>query len=180
MEIYTQHLVLRDLRDSDYPAIREFESMPETHHFEKVNVPEEKATRDELEAALNWAKEIPRTHYKLGVTIRPHNIVRGRVSLSLGNAELDQWEIGWVIHPEVWSQGIASEAAEATLAFAFRELHARRVVAYCNALNTASYRVMEKIGMTRESLRKGARWWNGAWVDEYVYAVTDKDWKMDK
>ena len=53
-------------------------------------------------------------------------------------------------------------------------------MAYCNALNTASYRVMEKIGMTRESLRKGARWWNGAWVDEYVYAVLDKDWKKDE
>jgi RimJ/RimL family protein N-acetyltransferase len=57
-------------------------------------------------------------------------------------------EIGWFIERALWGQGLASEGAEAALCFAFDTLGIKRVIGVYNDQNTASGRVMEKIGMT--------------------------------
>jgi RimJ/RimL family protein N-acetyltransferase len=57
-------------------------------------------------------------------------------------------EIGWFIERALWGQGLASEGAEAALGFAFETLGIERVIGIYNGQNTASGRVMEKIGMT--------------------------------
>ena len=61
-------------------------------------------------------------------------------------------ELGWVFHKDYWGQGFASEAAEALVAYAVRELNLRHFIAHCDAENTGSYRVMEKHGMTRTAV----------------------------
>ncbi len=58
----------------------------------------------------------------------------------------------------------ASEAAQATLEYGFKEMKLHRIIATCQPQNTPSYRVMEKIGMRREGyFRKciphGNEWW---------------------
>lgn len=59
-------------------------------------------------------------------------------------------EIGWRIAPDFWGQGYASEAARATLAFAFETLRLPEIVALTVPANTRSIRVMEAIGMRRD------------------------------
>jgi len=57
-------------------------------------------------------------------------------------------EIGWRLLPQYWGQGLATEAAQATLDYGFRTWNFSRVIAVAQAPNRASIRVMEKIGMT--------------------------------
>lgn len=59
-------------------------------------------------------------------------------------------EVGWRLVPDAWGQGLAPEAARASLAFAFGVLAADEVVAMTSARNTKSRRVMDKLGMTRD------------------------------
>lgn len=177
MELDTERLVLRDLRDSDYAAIREIMASEIAQKYEASTVPEEAAIRAEHDEILRMATENPRTNYKWGVTIRPLDVVKGRLSLVQSNALIHEWEIGWAIHPDHWSKGYASEAAREVLRFAFEQLKAHRVVAFCHHQNAASYRVMEKIGLRREGLLRGTRWWNNQWTDEYVYGMLEKDWQ---
>lgn len=61
-------------------------------------------------------------------------------------------ELGWVFHKDCWGQGFASEAAGALLEYAVRELKIRHFIAHCDAENPGSYRVMEKLGMTRTAV----------------------------
>jgi ribosomal-protein-alanine N-acetyltransferase len=49
--------------------------------------------------------------------------------------------------PAWWSNGLATEAARALIAFGFQEPGFDRVIASADAANTASLRVMEKAGM---------------------------------
>jgi ribosomal-protein-alanine N-acetyltransferase len=175
MELHSQRLSLREFRQNDFEAVREFESNPETHRYERA-VPEVSATRAYIDRAVAWSRENPRSHYRLAVTLVPEDLVRGRVSLTLNNAEIREWEMGWAVHFRYWGNGYATEAARAVLGFAFGELRAHRVVAFCNALNTASTRVMDKIGMQPEGRLRETRWWNGGWADEFVYAILDRDW----
>lgn len=59
-------------------------------------------------------------------------------------------EVGWRLHPDHWGHGYASEAATASLDFAFDEAGLHEVVAFTTTVNTRSQAVMQRIGMTRD------------------------------
>ncbi len=175
MELKTQRLILREFRQSDFEAVREYENDPETHRFER-EIPGNEAIQAQLDNALTWSRENPRTHYCFAITLQPEDIVRGRLSLALNISDIREWEIGWTVHFDCRGNGYATEAAKRVLAFAFGELHVHRVVAFCNVLNIASTLVMNKIGMQQDGRLRETRWWNGGWQDEFVYAILDRDW----
>ncbi|WP_426593364.1 GNAT family N-acetyltransferase [Cellulomonas sp. McL0617] len=56
-------------------------------------------------------------------------------------------EIGWRLARGAWGRGLATEGARAVLAFAFDDAGLDRVVSVCHVENTASERVMTKLGM---------------------------------
>jgi ribosomal-protein-alanine N-acetyltransferase len=62
----------------------------------------------------------------------------------------DEIELGWVIVPERWGQGLATELARASLEVAFSALALEEVIAYTQPDNFASRRVMEKSGFAFE------------------------------
>jgi ribosomal-protein-alanine N-acetyltransferase len=57
-------------------------------------------------------------------------------------------EIDWRLAPELWGNGLATEAAFAVLKHGIDTLGFRRVIATVQAANLASIRVIEKLGMT--------------------------------
>ena len=59
-------------------------------------------------------------------------------------------EVAWRLAPQHWGQGYATEAALASLSFAFGVLHLEEVLAWTTPANRPSRRVMEKLGMTRD------------------------------
>jgi [ribosomal protein S5]-alanine N-acetyltransferase len=72
--------------------------------------------------------------------------IGARAMLVEGTMEV---ELGWVVHPDHWGQGYAVELAAPARDLAFsRGLNS--VVALTQPFNTASLRVMEKLGMTYE------------------------------
>jgi ribosomal-protein-alanine N-acetyltransferase len=59
----------------------------------------------------------------------------------------DDPELMYGLAPAFWGRGLATEAALAVLAYAFGALGLRRVTAATDVPNTASARVMERLGM---------------------------------
>jgi RimJ/RimL family protein N-acetyltransferase len=82
-----------------------------------------------------------------------------------------QGEVGFVITPAHQGHGYAAEAATALLALAFHDLGLHRVIGRCDPRNTASARVMERMGMRREAHFVQNEIFKGEWSDEYVYAM---------
>ncbi|WEK45514.1 MAG: GNAT family N-acetyltransferase [Candidatus Andeanibacterium colombiense] len=58
-------------------------------------------------------------------------------------------QIGWTIHPGHWGKGYATEAAQAMLKRAFGHFDAPVVYGQTSQTNVPSWRLMEKLGMTR-------------------------------
>ncbi len=89
-----------------------------------------------------------------------------------------QAELGWVIDPAHAGQGYATEAAAALLRICFEDLGLRRVTAQCFADNVASWRLMEKLGMRREThtVRESLHR-SGAWLDGLAYAILAEEWR---
>ena len=88
-----------------------------------------------------------------------------------------QAELGWVLHPGHAGQGYATEAVRALLRLCFAGLGLRRVTATCFADNDASWRLMERVGMRREShtVRDNLHR-SGEWLDGFVYALLADEW----
>jgi ribosomal-protein-alanine N-acetyltransferase len=58
-------------------------------------------------------------------------------------------EVGWRLAFDHWGKGYATEAAQAALDFAFDELRLEQVVSMTVEPNRRSWRLMERLGMTR-------------------------------
>lgn len=178
MQLTTQRLILRDFRESDFDALRALEAHPSTYHYEETN-PSEEVTRLQLEKMIEQQNETQRKYYRFGITIPPQDVVKGRIALVHTNHSICEWEIGWAIHPDEWGKGLATEAARSMLGFAFEKLDAHRVIAVSHASNQVSIRIMEKLSMTREGHLRETRQWHGAWSDDVIYSILDREWGND-
>ena len=63
-------------------------------------------------------------------------------------------ELGYWLGADAWGHGYATEAASALLDFGFTELGLSRVYAHVLEGNAASVRVLEKLGMINEGIRR--------------------------
>ncbi len=149
MELITPRLLLREFRQTDLDSLTAYASQPELRRYEK-GLPERESSLIFLERIIRRAAEKPRKHYCLAITVPPVDKVIGYISLNGQNSEIKEWEIGWSIGLQDWGKGYASEAAPQMLGYAFHDLLAHSVVAFCHEKNTASVKVMEKIGMKKE------------------------------
>ena len=78
-------------------------------------------------------------------------------------------EIGYLLHPDVWGQGIMTAAVAQICPLAFAALDLLRITGLVYAPNTASRRVLEKSGFVQEGLLRQAVWKNGQAWDLAVY-----------
>lgn len=83
-------------------------------------------------------------------------------------AGVEEVELGWVIRPDRWGNGYATEAAAAWLDRAFGPLGLDRVVSMIRRENVASRRVAERLGMSVD----GNAFWNDASHLMYVLRRT--------
>lgn len=84
-------------------------------------------------------------------------------------------ELGYCLSRKYWNQGLITEAAYEVLRFAFNRVGFTRVKARHDVINSASGRVLEKLGMHDIGLLKRVcRNAQGGWIDCRVYTI-DKD-----
>jgi RimJ/RimL family protein N-acetyltransferase len=152
-----------------------------------------------LEPVARWMGSAPQTRDEYGGTfLDPARLATtlvfeldGRVIGDLMLEVQDMWsqteveaqakgvqaEIGWTLDPAFGGHGYATEAAAALLRICFEQLGLRRVIALCFADNEASWRLMERLGMRREthavqdSLHRSR-----GWLDGYGYALLADEW----
>jgi ribosomal-protein-alanine N-acetyltransferase len=66
--------------------------------------------------------------------------------------ETGETEVGYGFVREFWGRGLGFECARAWLEFGFTEKKLERIVAVAVPENAGSWRIMEKLGMTREKV----------------------------
>ncbi len=112
----------------------------------------------------------------LAITDRETGRLVGAVALATSSAQ-GRAELGYWVGVDYWGRGFATEASRALVNHAFTTLGLRRVVAHCLTRNEGSWRVMEKLGMTREGhLRQHVVKWDVA-EDIWLYGVLRDEWK---
>jgi RimJ/RimL family protein N-acetyltransferase len=104
------------------------------------------------------------------ITLRSDGMLVGAVGLAI-NQRFDRAELGYWIGASYWNQGYCTEAAKAVLLYAFEELGVNRVQATHLTRNSASRRVMQKLGMQHEGrLRQYVKKWD-IYEDLEMYSI---------
>jgi RimJ/RimL family protein N-acetyltransferase len=89
-----------------------------------------------------------------------------------------QAELGWVLHPDHGGLGYATEAVRELVRLGFEDLGLRRLTANCFADNTASQRLMERLGMRRETYTvRESLHRSGEWLDGMGFALLAEEWR---
>jgi RimJ/RimL family protein N-acetyltransferase len=178
LKFANHRLQLREFCPTDLDSLVAYAIQSEMRRYEK-GLPDRESAHIFLEQSIQKASASPRQHYCLAITLASENKIIGHVSLTSQNPDICEWEIGWAVQFSDWGKGYATEAAYLMLGFAFGQLKAHRVVAFSHTENSASVKVMEKIGMKQEGHLRQTRWFNGRWADEYVYGILESDFKND-
>jgi RimJ/RimL family protein N-acetyltransferase len=171
--IHTHRLALRPFTRDDLDAVLTYVSDPDVVRYLYWEVATDRgAARKMLDGKVgHWSLSDPGQSLVLAVELLDGGGLIGEVVLKWLSREHRQGEVGFVITPAHQGHGYAVEAASALLTLAFDDLGLHRVIGRCDARNTASATVMEKLGMRREAHFVQNEIFKGEWSDEYVYAL---------
>jgi|SRR4051812_23383983 ribosomal-protein-alanine N-acetyltransferase len=101
----------------------------------------------------------------------------GWCSLTRWNPDYRSASITYCLDDAAWGNGYATEAARALLQWAFDTLDLNRVQAEADTRNTASARVLEKLGFVREGTLREDCIVNGEVSDSWVFGLIRRDWR---
>ena len=174
MQITTSRLLLRPFFASDWPCLHEYLSDPEVVRFEPYEPFQEEESRREAE---NRSKNPG----FLAVCVKNDGTLIGNVCqfpTRSGNVE-----IGYVFHRKFWGQGYACEAVAALVDALFQQPEVHRVFAECNPQNTASEKLLRRLGLRREAwLKQNESFATNTvtgepiWQDTVIYAILREEW----
>lgn len=147
-EIKTERLLLRPLDLSDLDGMHEYASDKENTMY-MYHLPRkiQETAKFLSSVTKEWKKDIP-SFYEFAIELDGKLI--GSISVYL-NDNRDSGDLGWILNKKYWNNGYATEAAMALKDFTINILHAKKLTANCDYRNTASSRVIEKIGLKLES-----------------------------
>lgn len=148
--IETRRLLLRPWREADKPVFHELANtprmmahfggpVPHTRHYEIIDAQIEQQARF---GHCMWAVELRATGELAGVC-------GVRVGGHRGTPVEQELEIGWRIGEAWWGQGIAREAAEASMAWGWANTDWPRIAAWTVIGNERSWGLMQRLGMSR-------------------------------
>lgn len=142
MNIHTKRLHLRGFLASDYLDLYEYLSDPETVRYEPYE------PYSLIQCKRLAAKRVYDDSF-IAVCLGKGGKMIG--NLYLEKSEDGSYELGYIINPLYRRKGYAEEASLALMSYCFIELGAREVFARCCTENTASYSLMEKLGMHKSA-----------------------------
>ena len=173
IELRTERLLLRPYLETDAADVFAYAQLEEWSRHLLPKVPYPYAREDAVEfvahtLATPWAEA---ANWAL--------VLEGQV---IGGASLEPSEaagvaeFGYGLAPEHWGRGLMTEAAGAIVRYRFEIRGFEILVARAEVSNTGSWRVMERLGMSRERIgtRIGR---DGTPVDEVHYRLLREDWR---
>ena len=176
MLIETERLLLREVEEPDFDAIHDYASDPEVVQYVPWGPNTERVTRDFIENCITKAEADPRLEYVLAVVPKRQSRLVGTVGIYLSSAGAHSAMLGYAYGREAWGDGIATEAARPMMELAFDVLGVDRVWASCDSDNSASARVLQKVGMTLEGHLRHDQIIRGVLRDSLVWGMLRDEW----
>ncbi len=177
--IKTAHLILRKLALADSEALFRYRGDPRVYQYQNWAPQSIDDARGFIQSLAGVELDTPGTWFQMAITLRESGLLIGDCGMHFPGGEPHQAEIGFSLDPDFQGRGYASEAVTALLDYLFNSLGKHRVYATVDPRNQPSVALLERVGMRQEAHFRESLWFKGAWADDVVYAILDREWKMN-
>ncbi len=180
MNLETERLILRNLRESDLEDFHCFRSNSEICKFQGFDAftieDSKKFIEEQKDAKFGAAGE----WIQIGIEWKENKKLVGDLALKPEAHEPRIVEIGVTLDLEYRGKGFAVEAFCRMFKYLFGETETHRIFGILDVENIGSLRLLENLNFRREAHYKKSYWDKNMneWRDEFLYAMLKEDWKM--
>jgi len=173
----TERLVLRRFMVEDAEAMyRNWANDPEVTRY--LTWPSHVSVEVTRQLLAEWVSKYEnKDFYNWAIVSKANGEAVGNVSFVSIQENIDEAVLGYVLSRRLWGQGYMPEACRAVFDFGFTQIGLNRIEAAHHTENPKSGRVMQKLGMIYEGLKRQANRDNqGNLCDTMHYAILKQDW----
>jgi ribosomal-protein-alanine N-acetyltransferase len=181
--LFGRRVLLRPLVVADFPSWREVRRRNDEWltRWEPTRVPGQPDVIEDREAFAVRCSARQRERqlgagYGFGIFV--DGVFSGEINLSsVQRGPFQSAYVGYWIDERQAGHGYTPEALVAMARFAFEELGLHRIQIAIIPRNTASRRVVEKLGIREEGIAERYLEINGTWEDHVRYGLTVEEWE---
>ncbi|MGW7947624.1 GNAT family N-acetyltransferase [Staphylococcus xylosus] len=156
----------RDLIDTDIDDINELHNLTEVTKYQTWKTQSNEETKQFIREVINQDSNVV-----YNVLVNPDtDKVIGTIQLVIDEVNKSA-EIEFIIHPNYWNNGIATNIAKTIIKYAFKVLKLNRVAASIDSNNTAAIMVLQNLEMKLEGVLRENRLVDGEYRDTLSYAI---------
>ncbi len=172
VELRTERLLLRPFDFRDVDDVLAYASEPEFGRY--LPLPQPYTRYDAVEFVAHQVLAEWSTQPTFAIVLEGH--VVGGIGLHV-NERHRRAMLGYALARPQWGLGLMPEAARTVVGWGFERYALHKVYSCADTRNRRSWRVMEKLGMTREGVLRGHRRSGDEYEDDYYYGVLREEWE---
>jgi ribosomal-protein-alanine N-acetyltransferase len=171
----TERLVLRPFIDDDIEFLyRHFSDPAVTRYlYDSPPFTELSEARDLVEFYRTRKEGGPN---RWGIVTKADNMIIGTCGYHNWARPYHRAEIGYDLSPEAWGYGYMIEALRAVADHGFGKMSLNRIEALVFEGNTASIRLLEKLGFEGEGVLRDYFCLNNTFYDHRIFSLLKRDW----
>ncbi|MDX1990850.1 MAG: GNAT family protein [bacterium] len=184
----TSRLVLRELSLEDTAAVFRIRG---DYEVTKYNIGSAYARADQAASMIESVQYGFRegTELRWGIVLKASEALINpeQAGEVIGVCGYNYWDrrdhrgsIGYDLARAYWGRGYMPEALTAIIRFGFEHMGLNRIEADASIHNTASTRVLEKLGFMREGIQREQYFEDGRYHDLCLFGLIRRDWEQEK
>jgi len=174
----TERLLIRQFQDSDLEPFLAYRNDPDVARYQGWSIPYPRRRGIEfLDFMITAFPAVQAEWFQAALELKSTGEMIGDVGFIVKKDDGRQAYVGYSLARAHWRSGYAYEAVARLLVYLFDELNLRRVVAECDVENTASWKLLEKLGFRREAHLIENILFKGAYGSEFHYAILEREWR---
>jgi RimJ/RimL family protein N-acetyltransferase len=172
-----ERVALRRFDLADLAEFAGYRSSAQVARFQSWDAPYSRADGERfIRQMMHSHPDTAGQWFQFAVVLRPAGQLIGDCAAMPHADDSRQCEIGFTIAPRYQGHGYATEATGLLVGYLFAGRGKHRITASCDARNTASAAVLERLGMRREGHLRQSTWAKGEWTDDLLYGLLHHEW----
>jgi ribosomal-protein-alanine N-acetyltransferase len=166
----TGRLILREINPGDANLLFNYYSNAQVMQYR--GAPCYQSVSEAYELITDFANQYKaRTGLRWGIAFKEKPMeLLGTAGLKNIHSQHLRGELGYELNPGFWNRGLMTEALRKLTAFCFSDLQLHSIEANIAPDNTASERVLQKLGFVKEAHFK-ENWYYQGWWDSVIYSL---------
>lgn len=177
--LVSKRVILREMEETDWIDVHKYASLEKVCQYQPWGPNSEQESLDFVLQVLIDAKKESRSRFVFAIIIKESEEMIGAGEINIRDYTNRTGEIGYIVNPQYWGKGFATEVAELLISYGFTELKLHRIFATCDPRNIGSLKVLEKVGMSEEGRMREVLLLKDGWRDSLLYSILEREWESE-